>query len=71
MHSNRDLEINRIRARKNHCCYGMGLGIIILDDYGSSICPGARKAADEFMADKSEYIIHLATMQGVIIVDRI
>ena len=45
-------------------------GIIILDDYGSSICPGARKAADEFMADKSEYIIHLSTMQGVIIVDR-
>jgi len=45
-------------------------GIIILDDYGSSICPGARKAADEFMADKSEYIIHLATMQGVIIIDR-
>lgn len=45
-------------------------GIIILDDYGSSICPGARKAADEFMVDKSEYIIHLSTMQGVIIVDR-
>ena len=45
-------------------------GIIILDDYGSSICPGAHKAADEFMADKSEYIIHLSTMQGVIIVDR-
>lgn len=28
----RDPAINRIRARKNHCCYGMGLGIIILDD---------------------------------------
>jgi hypothetical protein len=24
--------INHIRARKNHRCYGMGLGIIILDD---------------------------------------
>jgi len=45
-------------------------GVIILDDYGSSLCPGAHKAADEFMADKSEYIIHLSTMQGVIIVDR-
>lgn len=22
----------RISARKNHCCYGMGLGVIILDD---------------------------------------
>lgn len=27
-----DLAIQRIHARKNHCCYGMGLGIIILDD---------------------------------------
>jgi len=28
----RDLAIQRIYARKNHCCYGRGLGIIILDD---------------------------------------
>ena len=28
----RDFGINHIKARKNHCCYGMGLGIIILDD---------------------------------------
>jgi len=27
-----DPAIQRIHARKNHCCYGMGLGIIILDD---------------------------------------
>ena len=27
-----DPAIQRISARKNHCCYGMGLGIIILDD---------------------------------------
>ena len=32
MYQNRNLGINHIRARKNHCCYGMGLGIIILDD---------------------------------------
>ncbi len=31
-YTNRDFGINLIRARKNHCCYGMGLGIIILDD---------------------------------------
>ncbi len=31
-YTNRDFGINRIRARNNHCCYGMGLGIIILDD---------------------------------------
>jgi len=27
-HSNRDLGINYIKTRKNHTCYGMGLGII-------------------------------------------
>jgi hypothetical protein len=32
MSRNRDVGINYIKARKNHRCYGMGLGIIILDD---------------------------------------
>ena len=32
MYQNRDMGINYIKARKDHCCYGMGLGIIILDD---------------------------------------
>lgn len=32
MRQNRDLGINHIQARKNHKCYGMGLGIILLDD---------------------------------------
>lgn len=32
MYQNRDLGIDYIKARKNHRCYGMGLGIIILDD---------------------------------------
>jgi hypothetical protein len=32
MNQNRDMGINYIRARKDHRCYGMGLGIIILDD---------------------------------------
>lgn len=31
-YTNRDYGIEEIRARKNHRCYGMGLGIIILDD---------------------------------------
>jgi len=31
-YQNRDRDINHITARKNHACYGMGLGIIILDD---------------------------------------
>ena len=29
---NHDQDLNYIKARKNHCCYGMGLGVIILDD---------------------------------------
>jgi len=32
MFGNRDMGINHIKARKDHRCYGMGLGIIILDD---------------------------------------
>jgi hypothetical protein len=32
MYQSRDYGIQTIRARKNHRCYGMGLGIIILDE---------------------------------------
>lgn len=32
MYRNRDLSINHIKARRDHRCYGMGLGIILLDD---------------------------------------
>jgi hypothetical protein len=32
MYQSRDIGINYIKARKDHRCYGMGLGIIILDD---------------------------------------
>ena len=42
-------------------------GIIVLDDYGFENCPGAYQAAQEFMRDKPEVIIHLPTGQGVII----
>lgn len=31
-YQSRDMGINHIVARKNHSCYGMGLGIMILDD---------------------------------------
>ncbi|MEL7563426.1 MAG: aspartate/glutamate racemase family protein [Dehalobacterium sp.] len=31
-HQNRDMGINYIKARKKHTCYGMGIGVIILDD---------------------------------------
>lgn len=42
-------------------------GIIILDDYGFTTCPGAFRSANEFMADKEERILHLPTGQGLII----
>ena len=32
MYQNRDSGIEKIFARKNRCCYGMGLGVMILDD---------------------------------------
>jgi hypothetical protein len=34
-------------------------GIIVLDDYGFTTCPGARLAIDRFFADKPEPIIEL------------
>jgi hypothetical protein len=43
-------------------------GIIVLDDYGSTLCPGAFKAATEYIADKNECILHLPTGQGIIII---
>ena len=42
-------------------------GVIVMDDYGFLTCPGAHKAADEYMKDKTEHIIHLPTGQGIII----
>lgn len=32
LYQNRDFGINHITTRKNHTCYGMGLGIMVLDD---------------------------------------
>lgn len=42
-------------------------GVIVLDDHGYYTCPGARKAALDYMADKPEPVIDLATGQGIII----
>ena len=44
-----------------------GGGIIVLDDYGSTKCPGAFDAVNDYMQDKREYVVHLPTAQGVII----
>jgi O-antigen/teichoic acid export membrane protein len=42
-------------------------GLIICDDYGSEICPGAKQAFDDFMKGRRETVIHLTTGQGVVI----
>ncbi|WP_431475354.1 TylF/MycF/NovP-related O-methyltransferase [Marinobacter sp. KM021] len=42
-------------------------GVIIMDDYGFENCLGAFSAANEFMQDKFESIVHLPTGQGLIV----
>jgi len=41
-------------------------GVIIFDDYGFASCPGARKAVDEFFADKLEAPFILTTAQAMV-----
>lgn len=42
-------------------------GVMVCDDYGSGYCPGAKRAFDEFFADKTERVIALPTGQGIVI----
>lgn len=42
-------------------------GAIVFDDYGFASCPGARRAIDEFFADKPETVFVLDTAQAVVI----
>lgn len=42
-------------------------GIILFDDYGFPMCKGARKAVDEFLADKPECIISMPSGQAFLI----
>jgi hypothetical protein len=43
-------------------------GVIVCDDYGSSACPGAKRAMDDFFADKPENVVHLTSGQGIVFV---
>lgn len=42
-------------------------GVILLDDYGFSTCPGVTRAAEEYMADRPEPIVPLTTGQAFIV----
>ena len=42
-------------------------GTILFDDHGFSNCPGARKAAIDFFADKTESVVELTTCQAFVI----
>ncbi|HEY1068249.1 MAG TPA: TylF/MycF/NovP-related O-methyltransferase [Pirellulales bacterium] len=42
-------------------------GVLLCDDDGSINCPGAKKAMDEFFADKPESIVRLPTGQSFVV----
>jgi hypothetical protein len=42
-------------------------GVLLLDDYGFEICPGARQAADEFFAGRAEPLLEIPTGQGLVL----
>jgi len=42
-------------------------GIVMFDDYGTKSCPGAKRAVDEFFANKPERLIYFPTSQAVVI----
>jgi O-methyltransferase len=42
-------------------------GVMLLDNYGSLSCPGAKTSVDEFFADKPENVIYVPTGQAFVI----
>lgn len=42
-------------------------GMLLLDDFGFTTCPGAYNAAMEYMASLNQKIIHLTTGQGLVV----
>lgn len=65
MYMNRDLGINTIQARRDHRCYGMGLGIIILDDVYPGF-PGDVRNASAFPFPIQYEIAEGVDIQGLV-----
>jgi hypothetical protein len=42
-------------------------GMLVCDDYGFTVCNGAKEAVDEFMAARPETVVHAPTGQGIVI----
>jgi hypothetical protein len=42
-------------------------GVIVCDDYGSSLCPGATRAINEYLKDKPEKMLYLPDGAGFLI----
>jgi len=42
-------------------------GVIVCDDYGFTTCPGAKRAVDEYMADRPESVVHVPTGQAFVV----
>lgn len=42
-------------------------GVLLLDDHGSAMCPGARATALDYFANQPEQVMDLATGQGLVI----
>ncbi len=40
-------------------------GVIVCDDYGSHSCPGAKKAFDDFFANRPEVLIEMPSIQAI------
>ncbi len=57
------VDVDLYEPTKDSIEYFYGLispgGVLLCDDYGFTTCPGATKAVDEFLADKSEKMIAL------------
>lgn len=42
-------------------------GMVVCDDYGSRKCPGAKRAMDEFFADRDGRLMELPTFQALVV----